>query len=99
MRLKDREDGTCAFPVSPIAQHGSWPSGRLLIQGPGTILTARDTREIREKTMTESHEAYVADLHTKAAYAHIAAAHQHSTGDHASAQELAQMALGNSLKA
>jgi hypothetical protein len=49
--------------------------------------------------MTESHEAYVADLHTKAAYAHIAAAHQHSTGDHASAQELAQMALGNSLKA
>ena len=49
--------------------------------------------------MTESNEAYVADLHTKAAYAHIAAAHQHSTGDHASAQELGRMALGDSVKA
>jgi hypothetical protein len=49
--------------------------------------------------MTESNEAYVADLHTKAAYAHIAAAHQHSTGDHASAQELAHVALGDSVEA
>jgi hypothetical protein len=49
--------------------------------------------------MTKNNEAYLADLHTKAAYAHIAAAHQHSTGDHASAQELAQMALGDSVKA
>jgi hypothetical protein len=49
--------------------------------------------------MTESNEAYAADLHTKAAYSHIAAAHQHSTGDHASAHELAQMALGDSVKA
>jgi hypothetical protein len=49
--------------------------------------------------MTESNEAYVADLHTKAAYAHTAAAFSHSTCDHALAQELAQMALGDSVKA
>jgi len=41
----------------------------------------------------------VAELHTKAAYAHMAAAHDHSTGDHASAKELAQLALGDSVKA
>lgn len=39
------------------------------------------------------------ELHTKAAYAHIAAAHEHSTGDHASAQALAKKALGDSVKA
>ena len=49
--------------------------------------------------MTESQGEFVADLHTKAAYAHIAAAHEHSTGDHASAQELAREALGDSLEA
>jgi hypothetical protein len=49
--------------------------------------------------MAESNEAYVADLHTKAAYAHTAAAYSHSTGDHASAQELAREALGDSLEA
>ena len=49
--------------------------------------------------MTESQGEFVADLHTKAAYAHLAAAHEHSTGDHASAQELAQLALGDSEKA
>jgi hypothetical protein len=49
--------------------------------------------------MTESKEKVLANLHTKAAYAHMAAAHDHSTGDHASAQELAQLALGDSEKA
>ena len=38
-------------------------------------------------------------INTKAAYAHAAAAHVHSTGDHASAQELARKALGYSLEA
>jgi hypothetical protein len=56
-------------------------------------------RERLEKRMTESSEAYVADLHIKAAYAHTAAAYSHSTGDHASAQELARTALGDSLEA
>ncbi|HXR40418.1 MAG TPA: hypothetical protein VN776_15055 [Terracidiphilus sp.] len=49
--------------------------------------------------MTESQGEFVADLHTKAASAHIAAAHEHSTGDHASAQELARKALGESVEA
>jgi len=49
--------------------------------------------------MTENNEAYVADLHTKAAYAHTAAAHSHSTGDHASAQDLARLALRDSREA
>lgn len=49
--------------------------------------------------MTQSNEKVLSDLHTKAAYAHMAAAHDHSTGDHASAQELAQLALGDSVKA
>jgi len=49
--------------------------------------------------MTQSQKTLVADLHTKAAYAHIAAAHEHSTGDHASAQELARTALGKSVEA
>ncbi len=49
--------------------------------------------------MTESKDSQVVDLHTKAAYAHAAAAHVHSTGDHASAQELARKALGYSVEA
>jgi hypothetical protein len=49
--------------------------------------------------MVQSKEKVVAELHTKAAYAHMAAAHDHSTGDHASAKELAQLALGDSVKA
>jgi hypothetical protein len=49
--------------------------------------------------MAESKGTFVAELHTKAAYAHIAAAHEHSTGDHASAQELARKALGDSVEA
>ena len=44
--------------------------------------------------MTGSKDSHLAELHTKAAYAHEAAAHGHSTGDHASAQELARKALG-----
>ena len=44
--------------------------------------------------MTASKDSHLAELHTKAAYAHEAAAHGHSTGDHASAQELARKALG-----
>jgi hypothetical protein len=53
----------------------------------------------KEKTMAESSDRVLADLHTRAAYAHMAAAHDHSTGDHASAQELAQLALGDSVRA
>jgi hypothetical protein len=49
--------------------------------------------------MTEIQGTFAADLHTRAAYAHIAAAHEHSTGDHASAQELARKALGESVEA
>jgi len=49
--------------------------------------------------MTQSEHARVVALHTKAAYAHTAAAHVHSTGDCASAQELARKALKCSLEA
>lgn len=49
--------------------------------------------------MTASKDSHLAELHTKAAYAHEAAAHGHSTGDHASAQELARKALGYSAEA
>jgi hypothetical protein len=49
--------------------------------------------------MTESSELHLAELHKKAAYAYTAAAHVHSTGDHASAQELAKKALGCSVEA
>lgn len=49
--------------------------------------------------MTQSEHAHVVELHTKAAYAHSAAAHVHSTGDCASAQELARKALKCSLEA
>ena len=49
--------------------------------------------------MAEDKETLVADMHTKAAYAHTAAAFSHSTGDHASAQELARKALGDSVEA
>jgi hypothetical protein len=49
--------------------------------------------------MTENQSTVVADLHTRAAYAHIAAAHEHSTGDHASAQQLGKKALGDSVEA
>jgi hypothetical protein len=52
-----------------------------------------------ETAMEESKGSLVADLHTKAAYAHIAAAHQHSSGDHASAQDLAKKALRDSREA
>jgi hypothetical protein len=58
-----------------------------------------ESRENQEKTMTESNESHLAELHTQAAYAHAAAAHVHSTGDHASAQELARKALGYSVEA
>jgi hypothetical protein len=49
--------------------------------------------------MAADRDALAADLHTKAAYAHTAAAFSHSTGDHASAQELARKALGDSVEA
>ena len=49
--------------------------------------------------MTHQDEAYVADLHIKAAYAHTAAAFSHSTGDHATAEELARVALLDSVQA
>jgi hypothetical protein len=49
--------------------------------------------------MTQGEQNHVEELHTKAAYAHIAAAHEHSTGDHASPQQLARKALGDSVEA
>ena len=49
--------------------------------------------------MTRNSDSNLKDLHTKAAYAHAAAAHGHSTGDYASAQELARKALGYSVEA
>ena len=49
--------------------------------------------------MTWSKDSQLTELHTKAAYAHEAASHEHSTGDHASAQELARKALGYSVEA
>ncbi|MGA3101365.1 MAG: hypothetical protein ABSD61_05855 [Terracidiphilus sp.] len=49
--------------------------------------------------MTGTRESHLTELHTQAAYAHEAAAHVHSTGDHASAQELARKALGYSVEA
>ena len=48
--------------------------------------------------MTDNKDLRIADLHTKADYAHAAAAPVHSTGDHASAQELAKQALGYSVE-
>jgi hypothetical protein len=49
--------------------------------------------------MNQSEHAHVVDLHTKAAYAHTAAIHEHSTGDHASPQDLAKAALALSMEA
>jgi len=49
--------------------------------------------------MHKNSESNPADLHAKAAYAHAAAAHGHSTGDYATAQELARKALGYSMEA
>jgi hypothetical protein len=49
--------------------------------------------------MAGNTDSQLTELHTKAAYAHEAAAHGHSTGDHASAQELARKALGYSVEA
>jgi hypothetical protein len=44
--------------------------------------------------MYQNSESNPADLHAKAAYAHAAAAHEHSTGDYASAQEGFGVLLG-----
>jgi hypothetical protein len=49
--------------------------------------------------MTGSEDWHLTEIHTKAAYAHEAAAHRHSTGDHACAQELARRALDYSIEA
>ena len=49
--------------------------------------------------MTWSKDSQLTELHSKAAYAHEAASHEHSTGDHASARELARKALGYSVEA
>lgn len=49
--------------------------------------------------MTQSELTHLAELHSRAAYAHIAAAHEHSTGDHDSVQQLAKKALGDSVEA
>ena len=49
--------------------------------------------------MAENNDAVIADLHSRAAYAHRAAAYSHSTGDHAWAQDLAKKALRASAEA
>lgn len=49
--------------------------------------------------MLEGNDFQVAELHTRAAYAHAAAACLHSSGDHATAQELALNALKTSAEA
>lgn len=49
--------------------------------------------------MTDGPGTFLADLHAKAAYAHTAAAYSHGTGDHATAQQLARMALSESAEA
>ena len=49
--------------------------------------------------MIEGSDFHAVELHTKAAYAHTAAACSHSSGDHATAQELAQQALKSSAEA
>ena len=49
--------------------------------------------------MTQNEHAHVVELHTKAAYAHTAAVHEYSTGDHASPQDLAKKALARSVEA
>jgi|GEM_PF-3541102 len=47
--------------------------------------------------MTQNSDSNPEDLHTKAAYAHAAAAHGYSAGDYASDQELARKAFGYSV--
>lgn len=42
----------------------------------------------REITMSDNLHARAVELHTQAAYAHVAAEFEHSTGDHLSAKEL-----------
>ncbi len=49
--------------------------------------------------MPEANDFHVAELHSQAAYAHTAAACLHSSGDHATAQELAQKAMKTSAEA
>ena len=78
---------------------GSRPGGRLQMKE--LLVLCKSFRRLQngEETMAESKESLVVELHTKAAYAHIAAAHEHSTGDHASPQQLARKALGDSVEA
>jgi len=49
--------------------------------------------------MSQTEHAVAADLHTYAAYAHIAAAHAYSTGDHISIQDLTRKAHEHSVEA
>ena len=49
--------------------------------------------------MSPPEDAHITELHTKAAYAHTAAAFGHSTGDHASTLDLARNALECSVEA
>ncbi|HEY5212301.1 MAG TPA: hypothetical protein VIJ38_04685, partial [Acidobacteriaceae bacterium] len=58
---------------------------------------SRRSRQIQEKPMTQNSDSNPEDLHTKAAYAHAAAAHGYSAGDYASDQELARKAFGYSV--
>ena len=61
----------------------------------------REVRACRmlENIMTQPENTLMAELHFRAAYAHTAAAHGHSTGDHATPLELARNAHERSLEA
>jgi hypothetical protein len=47
----------------------------------------------QQKATAENKDEVIADLQSRAAHAHTAAAYSHSTGDHASDRELANEAL------
>jgi hypothetical protein len=53
----------------------------------------------KETTMPQSEHARAAELHNYAAHAHAVAACQHSTGDHATEQDLTRQAFDRSQKA
>jgi hypothetical protein len=53
----------------------------------------------KESTMAENLHARAIELHTQAAYAHVAAEFEHSTGDHMSAKELDTKAYISSVEA
>jgi len=68
-------------------------------KGCGHDARAAGACKFPEETMTQTEHIQGSELHTKAAYAHLAAAHEHSSGDCASSHELARKALKCSLEA